>query len=67
MCQATAYMTKDDDRREIMRDIISLIPTPDGVQLETFFEEPQIVRARVAKIDFLRHSITLVPLDGEGE
>ena len=67
MCQATAYMTIGEDRREIMRDIISLVSGQDGVQLETFFEEPQIVRARVTKIDFLKHSITLVPLDGEGE
>ena len=63
MCQATAYLARDGQERseEIMQDVILLETTADGVRLSTFFEEPQMVRARVGRIDFLKHTITLVP------
>jgi hypothetical protein len=31
------------------------------VRLSAFFEEPQTVRARIGRIDFLKHTVTLVP------
>ena len=63
MCQATAYLARDGQERseEIMQDVIMLETTADGVRMSTFFEEPQTVRARIGRIDFLKHTITLVP------
>ena len=63
MCQATAYLARDgqEQSEEIMQDVILLETTADGVRLSTFFEEPQTVRARIGRIDFLKHTITLVP------
>jgi len=63
MCQATAYLARDGQERseEIMQDVILLEMTADGVRLSAFFEEPQTVRARIGRIDFLKHTITLVP------
>lgn len=63
MCQATAYLARDGQERseEIMQDVILLETTADGVRLSGFFEEPQTVRARIGRIDFLKHTITLVP------
>jgi len=63
MCQATAYLAQDGQERseEIMQDVVLLETTADGVRLSTFFEEPQTVRARIGWIDFLKHTITLVP------
>jgi predicted RNA-binding protein len=63
MCQATAYLARNGQERseEIMQDVILLETTADGVRLSTFFEEPQTVRARIGRIDFLKHTITLVP------
>jgi predicted RNA-binding protein len=63
MCQATAYLTRDGQEQleEIMQDVILLETTVDGVRLSTFFEEPRTVRARVVRIDFLKHTIMLVP------
>jgi predicted RNA-binding protein len=63
MCQATAYLARDGQERseEIMQDVILLETTADGVRLSTFFEEPQTVRARIGRIDFLKHTITLIP------
>jgi predicted RNA-binding protein len=68
MCQATAYLMRDGQEQleEIMQDVILLETTVDGVRLSTFFEEPQTVRARVGRIDFLKHTVTLVSeLEGD--
>ena len=67
MCQATAYLAGEGQQEEeIMRDVILLEPVANGVRLTTFFEEPQTVRARIQRIDFLKHTVTLVP-EAEGE
>jgi len=64
MCQAVVYLAQDDQEREIMRDVVLLEPVEDGVQLQAFFEDPLIVQARIGRIDFLKHTVTLVPLEG---
>ena len=65
MCQATVYLAQDGQEREIMRDVVLLEPVADGLRLQAFFEEPVVVKARVSRIDFLKHSVTLVPTEGE--
>lgn len=62
MCQATVYLAREGQERleEIMQDVILLETMADGVRLSTFFEEPQTVRARIGRIDFLKHTVTLV-------
>lgn len=62
MCQAVVYLTQDEQDKEIMRDVVLLEPVEDGVRLQAFFEEPITVRARIERIDFLRHTVTLVPV-----
>jgi predicted RNA-binding protein len=62
MCQAVVYLMKDEQDKEIMRDVILLEPVEDGVRLQAFFEEPVTVRARIDRIDFLKHTVTLVPV-----
>jgi predicted RNA-binding protein len=64
MCQATVYLVQDGQEKEIMRDVILLEPAEEGVRLQAFFEEPVIVQARVNRIDFLKHTVTLVPAEG---
>ncbi|MBC8249110.1 MAG: CooT family nickel-binding protein [Anaerolineales bacterium] len=66
MCQATVCLAGDGQEEEIMRDVILLEPVANGVRLATLFEEPQTVRARIGRIDFLKHTVTLVP-EAEGE
>jgi predicted RNA-binding protein len=62
MCQAVVYLAQNDQEQEIMRDVILLEPIEDGVRLQAFFEEPVTVQARVGRIDFLKHTVTLVPV-----
>ena len=55
MCQATVYL--DDEK--IMQDVIYVEPSPEGVRLSAFFEEPRLVPAVIRKIDLLKHQVIL--------
>lgn len=61
MCQATVYLLRDGHEKEVMREVTFLEVTGDGVRVAAFFEEPRLVLAKVASIDFLKHVVTLVP------
>ena len=63
MCQATVYLGDE----EIMKDVISVEPTADGVRLSRFFEPPQIIRATIRQIDLIKHKVFLDPLPDERE
>jgi predicted RNA-binding protein len=62
MCQATVYLVQDGQEEEIKRDVVLLEPVEGGLRLQALFEEPVTVQARVERIDFLKHTVTLVPL-----
>jgi len=64
MCQAVVYLSENEQQNEIMRDVILLEPVKEGVRLQAFFEEPIIMHAKIGRIDFLKHTVTLVPLEG---
>jgi len=66
MCQAAVYLAGDGQEEEIMRDAILPETMANGVRLTTLFEEPQTVRARIRRIDFLKHTVTLVS-EAEGD
>ncbi len=65
MCQATVYLDRNGQEEEIMRDVILLEPEEEegGLRLQAFFEEPVTVKARIARIDFLKHTVTLIPTE----
>ncbi|NIV39429.1 MAG: CooT family nickel-binding protein [Anaerolineae bacterium] len=65
MCQATVILAQDGKEEELMRDVVLLEPVADGLRLQAFFEEPVTVQARVERIDFLKHTVTLVPVTEE--
>ena len=67
MCQAVVYLAQGDGEREIMRDVILLEPLEGGVRLTAFFEEPVMLQTRVGRIDFLKHRVTLVPIEEKQE
>lgn len=67
MCQATVYMIADGEKREIMREVARMTWVEGGVRLQQLFEEPQIVQGRVQEIDFMKHTVTLVSAESQGE
>ena len=64
MCQAVVTLAQDGQEKEIMRDVILLEPVEGGLRLQAFFEEPVVLQARISRIDFLKHTVTLVPVEG---
>ena len=64
MCQAVVTLAQDGQEKEIMRDVILLEPVEGGLRLQAFFEVPVILQARISRIDFLKHTVTLVPVEG---
>jgi predicted RNA-binding protein len=63
MCQATVYLVQAGQEKELMRDVVLLEPDEEGLRLQAFFEEPVVVKAQVSRIDFLKHTVTLTPLE----
>lgn len=61
MCQAKVYLGD----QEIARDVIWLEPVPEGVRYATFFEEPHLVAARLQRIDFVTHRVSLEPMEAD--
>jgi predicted RNA-binding protein len=61
MCQSTVYLRKGDEEEEILKDAILVEPVEDGVRIQGFFEAPQIIPARIATVDLLKHRIVLEP------
>lgn len=55
MCQATVYLNGE----EIMKDVLLVEPTPEGVMLVTLFEPPRVVPAIIRKIDLMKHQVIL--------
>ncbi len=62
---AAVCLGQDDQEKETMRDVVLLEPVEDGLRLQAFSQEPMTVRARVERIDFLKHTVTLVPVPEE--
>jgi predicted RNA-binding protein len=56
MCQATVFL----NGREVMRDVLRVEPTPEGIRLYAFFEEPRVVPAAIQEIDLIKHRVMLV-------
>jgi len=67
MCQATVFLAQGEQKQEIMRDVIVLQAEGDEVRIRSFFDEPQSLHARVREIDFLKHTVTLAPVEDTGE
>lgn len=63
MCQAKVFLVRDGASELVAQDVIQLEVGAEGVALSTFFDEAKQVRGRVTSIDFLKHTVTLVPLE----
>ena len=61
MCQATVYLGEE----EVAREVTGVTPVEGGVRLTSFFEDPQVVPARILHIDLLKHRVDLEPLEAE--
>jgi predicted RNA-binding protein len=59
MCETIAYLTSDGQEKEIMRDVVLLQPEGNVLLLANLLGERKLVRGRIEKIDFLKHTVHL--------
>jgi len=59
MCESTVYLTSKGQEREIMRDVILLQPEGDALLLASLLGERKLIRGKIKRIDFLKHTVHL--------
>jgi len=59
MCEATVYVKTDGQEKEIMRDVALLEPEADTLILSSLLGEQKLVRGRIVRLDFLKHTILI--------
>ena len=59
MCEAKVYIAKNDDKEQIMQDVVLVQPEGDAYLLINLLGEQKLVRGRIEKIDFLKHTVHL--------
>lgn len=62
MCEAKVYVRDGDgEERQVMEDVMLVQPEPeqDAYLLVNLLGEQKLVRGRIEKIDFLKHTVHL--------
>jgi predicted RNA-binding protein len=59
MCEARIYLKEDGEERKIMEDVVLVQPQGDAFLLVSLLGEQKLVRGRIEKIDFLKHTVHL--------
>lgn len=59
MCEATVYLREGDQERELMQDVTLVKPEGELYLLANLIGEQKLVRARIDKIDFIKHTVHL--------
>jgi predicted RNA-binding protein len=59
MCEATVYLAEDGQEKKIMQDVVLMQPEGDAYLLANLLGEQKLVRGRIKRIDFLKHTIHL--------
>lgn len=57
MCEASVYLVKDGEETKIMQDVTLVRPEGDTVFMATLLGEQKMVPGRIARIDFLKHTV----------
>ena len=66
MCQMRVIMETAAGPEQIMDEVTGLEVTPEGIVLESLFDEPRLIAgSAVKKIDFMATLVTLSPRGAE--
>ena len=60
-CEANAYLKRKnrDDYEELLCAVDTVLPTPDGLMLESIFGERKILKAKIKELQLVDHKILL--------
>ena len=59
MCETTVYLRDDGEEQKIMEDVVLVQPENDAYLLVNLLGEQKLVRGRIVKVDFLKHTLHL--------
>ncbi len=59
MCEAKVYVARNGDEERLMEDVILVQPEGDAYLLINLLGEQKLVKGRIEKIDFLKHTVHL--------
>jgi predicted RNA-binding protein len=61
MCEAKIYLSKEGEEQKVMEDVVLVQPEGGAYLLVTLLGEQKLIRGRIEKIDFLKHTVHLSP------
>ncbi|MBN1887759.1 MAG: CooT family nickel-binding protein [Thermoflexales bacterium] len=64
MCEAIVYLREGEQEHELMRDVVLVKPEGEVYLLASLMGEQKLVRARIDKIDFIKHTVHLTRVPG---
>lgn len=59
MCEAKIYLSENGQEKQIMENVVLVQPEGDTYLLISLLGEQKLVRGRIEKIDFLKHTVHL--------
>ena len=59
MCEAVVFVVKDGEKRQVMENVVTVVPEGDKLLLTDLFGEQKLMTARVEKVDLIGHEIIL--------
>jgi predicted RNA-binding protein len=62
MCEARIYIQEDGKERKLMEDVVLVQPEGDAFLLVSLLGEQRLVRGHIQKIDFLKHTVHIGPV-----
>ncbi len=65
MCEAKIYLSDGEEEKKIMEDVMLVQPENDAYLLVSLLGEQKLVRGRIEKIDFLKHTVHLKQTETE--
>jgi predicted RNA-binding protein len=59
MCEANAYLVKDDENLLIMEAVDTVEPTEEGLKLVSIFGDQKFLKARIHALSLVDHKVFL--------
>jgi len=59
MCEANAYLIKEEEEEMIMKAVDTVEPEDDGLKLTNIFGEQKFLKARIHSLSLVDHKVFL--------
>ncbi len=64
VCEAHAYVRKDDKDELFMENVDSVLPYEGGLVLENIFGQRKMIKARIRELALVDHKVILEQVEG---